>query len=115
VSDNFEECREAVLSVLQILLVNLIAQDAPLLALARFFAFFGANVNTVLIALQSFAMIGVPLLLPLISEVRLGDWCFYVPYHVLVSRNYYPVLLTVSIALTLFFFLRPHMRRCRTQ
>jgi hypothetical protein len=95
--------------------VKVIAQDAPFLAHARFFAFFGANVNTVLIALQSFAMIGVPLLLPLISEVRFGAWrCCP------LSRFSFPQPIPYMIGPQhrsdiFFFFLPPHMCRCRTQ
>ena len=55
----------------QIILVILsVVASLPLMGTGLFFAFFGANVRTVLVAMQAFAMVGIPLLLPTISEMQ---------------------------------------------
>ena len=36
----------------------------------RFFAYFGANVKTVLVAMQTYAVVGVPLLMPVLLQMK---------------------------------------------
>mmetsp|Transcript_54255 Transcript_54255/g.101330 ORF Transcript_54255/g.101330 Transcript_54255/m.101330 type:complete len:278 (+) Transcript_54255:112-945(+) len=69
------DCPESIISNVEpdpgqiILLIMGVVASIPVMAIGLFFAFFGGNVKTVLIALQAFAMIGIPLLLPIVFEM----------------------------------------------
>ena len=49
--------------------IMLTLASIPLMATGLFFAFFGAGVKTVLVAMQAFVLIGFPLLAPTITMV----------------------------------------------
>jgi hypothetical protein len=51
-------------------------QCSPLAPFCSFTCYFGANIRTVLVAAQAFAVIGIPLLLPTIVEVRVYLFSF---------------------------------------